>query len=465
MSNATGLAVGQTVSGNNVIPGSIIVGISGTTLNLSMPASYGVTGTVTSGLNTVSVTSATGLGVGQLVVGTNLPVGTTIAGASANPATITLSNLVSGTNSSPTPEPLTIFTGTISAPATVIGAVTGGSNSVTSLSITAGLAVGQAIAGTGIPSGTTITSVNSTAGTLTMSNASTGTNTSPLLLSLTITAISITVPSTPLAIAANAYYGAFAGVTGGGTTLPGIVTVGNNVVSAIPPLTGLAIGQPIFGTYIPSGSTVAVIGSGAATATNPGVGTVTISNPAVGSSFNTESIVVGVPTSALLSIGQITPGVALTATTTATFTSPTSVALKIPSAVTVTVGRSIITISAPATVSGTQTLIMLTGDIMDVEPFDPGTAALAAAGPSAITIPPSTYSTSGPTNPVVYQGFFNTAGTGTATANTPAGLPFARSFGQTLSVLLGSTQFNPPTFQGGFFPVGVAGPINVNTDQ
>jgi hypothetical protein len=42
---------------------------------------------------------------------------------------------------------------------------------------------------------------------------------------------------------------------------------------------------------------------------------------------------------------------------------------------------------------------------------------------------------------------------------------FARSFGETLSVLLGSTQFNPPTYQGGFFPVGVGGPINVNTDQ
>ena len=88
------------------------------------------------------------------------------------------------------------------------------------------------------------------------------------------------------------------------------------------------------------------------------------------------------------------------------------------------------------------------------------------------SIPPSVYSSSGPTNPTVYQGFFNTASEftsatspGTATANTPPGFVFARSFGQTLSVLLGSTQFIPPTSQGGFFPVGVGGPINVNTDQ
>ena len=41
----------------------------------------------------------------------------------------------------------------------------------------------------------------------------------------------------------------------------------------------------------------------------------------------------------------------------------------------------------------------------------------------------------------------------------------ARSFGQSLSVLYGSTQ--PDTYTGGFFPAspGVGGPINVNTDQ
>src|ERR1039458_5268762 len=120
------------------------------------------------------------------------------------------------------------------------------------------------------------------------------------------------------------------------------------------------------GTDLPSNLTV---GSGAVT------GAVTMSNLAVGSSFNTEDIVIGIPTAALLSIGVITPGVALTATTTQTFTSPTNVTLKIPSVVTVTVSKGILTLSNAVTVSGVQTLTMLTGDIMDVEPFDQGTAA------------------------------------------------------------------------------------------
>jgi hypothetical protein len=296
------------------------------------------------------------------------------------------------------------------------------------------------------------------------------------------------VPLTPVAFIASAYYGPITGVTGGSTSapgLPGLVTVGNNVVSTIPPLTGLAIGQPISGNYIPVGSTVTVIGAGSPTATNPGLGTVTISNAAVGSSTGTEYIVIGIPTSATLTIGLITSGVALTITTTQAFTSPSTVTLKIPTTVTFTVGRNQLIISAPATgTTGLQTLTMLTGDIMDVQPYDPypvlaepAAAAAAALGPAAITIPPSVYSSSGPTNPTVYQGFFNTASApiaatstapaspGTATANTPPGFMFARSFGQTLSVLLGSTQFNPITYQGGFFPEGVGGTIRANTDQ
>ena len=241
-------------------------------------------------------------------------------------------------------------------------------------------------------------------------------------------------------------------------------------------MTGLAIGQPIAGNYIPVGSTVTVVGSGSATSTNPGTGAVTISNTALGTSTGTEYIVIGIPTTAILTIGLITTGVPLTVTTTQTFTTPNTVTLKVSPAsnITVTVGRGLLTISAPATGASAalQTLTMLTGDIMDVQPYDLGSATAEALGPAAITIPPSVYSATGPTTPTVYQGFFNTASAfissaspGTATANTPPGFMFARSFGETLSVLLGSTQFNPPTYQGGFFPVGVNGPINVNTDQ
>jgi hypothetical protein len=194
------------------------------------------------------------------------------------------------------------------------------------------------------------------------------------------------------------------------STFTAITTSGKNTLTSVSSISGLVAGQPITGTGIPASTYIL----------NVVAGTVTIS-----------------------------------ANATATITT----------AETVTVGRGIVTISVNATATGVTVLNVLTGDLMDVEPYDPGTAALAAAGPSAITIPSSIYSTGGPTTPTIYQGFFNTAGAGTASANTPAGMAFARSFGQVLSVLFGTTQITPPTYQGGFFPVGVSGSINVNTDQ
>jgi hypothetical protein len=194
------------------------------------------------------------------------------------------------------------------------------------------------------------------------------------------------------------------------STFTAITTSGKNTLTTVSSITGLVVGQPITGTGIPALTTI----TGVAT------GTVTMS-----------------------------------ASATATITA----------AETVTVGRGNLTISANATATGAAIINVITGDPLDVEPYDPGTAALAAAGPSPITLPASVYSSTGPTTPTVYQGFFNTAGTGSATANTPAGVAFTRSFGQVLTVLYATTLTNPPTYQGGYFPVGVAGSINVTTDQ
>jgi hypothetical protein len=105
--------------------------------------------------------------------------------------------------------------------------------------------------------------------------------------------------------------------------------------------------------------------------------------------------------------------------------------------------------SANANATGAATLTVSTADSMDVEPADLGTAAAAAAGPTAV---PSS-------SPTIYQGFFDTAGSATASANTPAGFAFARTFSQVLSVLYGGVDSNSNA--GGFFPVGVAGNINV----
>jgi Ferritin-like domain len=85
----------------------------------------------------------------------------------------------------------------------------------------------------------------------------------------------------------------------------------------------------------------------------------------------------------------------------------------------------------------------LKADAVDVAPFDPGTAALAAAGPTA------------------NGGFFTTAGASSWTVATPAGMAFSRSSSQVLSILYGTgaaTATSGAT-SGGFFPNGVNGNI------
>jgi hypothetical protein len=117
--------------------------------------------------------------------------------------------------------------------------------------------------------------------------------------------------------------------------------------------------------------------------------------------------------------------------------------------VALTIGAGTIVMSAPATASGGATIV-LPSDTNDVMPFDPGTAALAAAGPSTV-------STSG--NPAVDQGFFDTAAAGTASGSVPAGLAFARSFSQVLAVLYLNNTMSASS--GGFLPVGAGGTITL----
>jgi hypothetical protein len=79
-------------------------------------------------------------------------------------------------------------------------------------------------------------------------------------------------------------------------------------------------------------------------------------------------------------------------------------------------------------------------DSLDVAPFDPGTAALAAAGPTA----------SG--------AFFTTAGATTSTALVPQGFAFTRTTSQVLAIVYANAASG--TKLGGFFPGGVNGLIN-----
>jgi hypothetical protein len=81
------------------------------------------------------------------------------------------------------------------------------------------------------------------------------------------------------------------------------------------------------------------------------------------------------------------------------------------------------------------------GDADDVKPYDPGTATLAAAGPTA----------SG--------GFFNTYGA--SAAGTTAGMAYARTTSQVLAIVYGApgSPAASGTSSGGFYPGGVNGSI------
>ncbi len=84
------------------------------------------------------------------------------------------------------------------------------------------------------------------------------------------------------------------------------------------------------------------------------------------------------------------------------------------------------------------------GDGLDVKPYDPGTAGLAAAGPSA------------------NGGFFSSIGGAIASTNTTSGVAYARTTSQALAVLYGAVGVpaSAGSTSGGFFPSGVNGAIS-----
>jgi len=83
------------------------------------------------------------------------------------------------------------------------------------------------------------------------------------------------------------------------------------------------------------------------------------------------------------------------------------------------------------------------GDGLDVPTYDPGTAALAAAGPTA------------------KGGFYPTYGGAVAPTNTVSGTAYARSTSQVLAIVYGApgSPAASGTSSGGFFPSGVNGTI------
>lgn len=387
VSSLSGLIIGQSLTAAAGIPPNAVIAPNGldtnaNTILMSANATanslFTFTGVLKAGDPTItSASSVSGIILGQNIFGVGIPPNTTIKSATSNTVTMTAN--------------ATVTTSASANPNTFTGIVTNGSPIITLVSSVAGLAVGQLIAGAGIPNAATIKTIGTT--TVTMSANATA---------------SSTVQPT-------------GNVTSGSTTITGLSSVA-----------GLISGQSIAGTGIPSNTTITSIGASALT--------ITIS--AAPTQSNTGLTLTGATPETVFAGGQ-----SITSNSIETITSPTTQ--------TYTIGQTQITIAGAANLTGVNTYFIVVPDTQDVVPGDPGTAALSASGPSAIP----------KTSPAIYQGFFNTAGTGTSgSTNTPPGFAFARSFQQILAVLYGYNATNSiistANFQGGFYPNGVSGQIN-----
>ncbi|MGP8225552.1 MAG: ferritin-like domain-containing protein [Terracidiphilus sp.] len=526
VSSVSSVIVGTGITGTNIPASTTITATSststGNTVTMSAPATASslvasFTGNVTSGSTNVTITSPTITGyiVGQAITGTGIPAGTTVQGTgNANivsgilaSGSKTISSVSStagliagqpitaaagtGIPSGATISSFTANTITLSAAATInstntfTGIVTSGSASITGVASLTGLAVGQTLTGTGIASGATISSTTGTSApyTVVMSKTATANSTtaitglvtsgsttitgvssiSAVINGQTITGTNIPSGTTVVSSSGTTITMSKAATASYSVTVTGIVTNGSTSITYVSSFTGVAVGQTITGPGIPTGTTVV---STSGVATNPNA-TIVMSNYATATSSGAVSLVISETESITLvgtaetitytgALAQFTvPPYILTlsqaATATGTnvaLTTPALVTVTFPATETVTTGQSILSISQNATATASSTASIILSDPYDSAAADPGTAALAAAGPA-----PSTTIL-----PVVNQGFYNTAGANNSTGTNPQGFAFARTFSQVLAVLYANT--TPATKSGGFFSVGVNGKIN-----
>jgi len=335
-----------------------------------------------------------------------VPVNTTITGVgTTSPYSITMS----------APANVTL------APVVISGVTTAGSPTITNAwgvgasgtVVLTGLVAGQPLTGVGIPAGATITSWGTVYPySITMSQNATA----------TVTPVSFTA----------------------------VTTSGSPTLTDVWNVTGLAAGQALTGTGIPANTLISsIVGSTAPY-------TITMVSATTGAAANASLTVTALSTITTGEIISFPAGATLNCLALQpiisggeVLTSPTVSTLSSPASETLTVGQGTITISEAAIATGSGTATIATPDPYEVVPVDPGTAALAAAGPALDTS----------SSPPVYQGFFATAGTNNATASTPAGFAYARTFSQVLAVLYGGTATG--TFEGAFYPEGLSGNINV----
>jgi hypothetical protein len=485
VSSVSGILLGMPITGTGIPAGTTVTSFDPTGLTILMSTTATATtppsGTssvtpsafLTLGSNVVTaLSSLSGLATGDTVSGTGIQTGTTITG-------------VGGINTATLSLPATATTVTTTGTTSPVNAILQSGNNIVQYvyPIPNGLATGQLITDSqgNIPSGTTITGVSAAGFNITLSAPATG--------ATTVTAV---------------------------TTFTGTITVGDLIISSVSSFSGLAVGQPITGPNIPYGTVITAINS---TANPPNLTISQVPSAAAGPQLVGASLsILSTTTLSSVTIQKIT-------VLTPAGTVPSTEALTIPTVEVVTESLGTATLSQAATTTGTQTLIYMGTDNQDVEPADPGTitfAGIVTSGSAAVTqisvtglavgmlvggpgipagatiatiVQPTSTTTGtitlsasatagsttaitlaaylpnaaalaakGPTaiagtSPSVYGGFFDTAGGATLSANNPAGSTFARTFSQVLAALYANT--TPQTYQGGFFPNGVGGNINV----
>lgn len=165
--STSGLVVGQQVSGTNIAAGSYITALTATTVTLSTATSGAIASlasiifggesssvktmssistasSTAAAATTITLASTAGLTVGMVVTGsTNIPAGAYITAINSGTNTITISAATFGTIAS-------------STALTFNGAA---NTNVVTLQSTAGLVVGQSVAGTNVPAGTVISAI------------------------------------------------------------------------------------------------------------------------------------------------------------------------------------------------------------------------------------------------------------------------------------------------------------------
>jgi autotransporter-associated beta strand protein len=209
LNSATGLVVGQGLVGTGVASGAVITAI---TPGAAITATGGA-----AGQNVITTASTVGLTIGQQVFGPGIPAGTVITAIATNvnftlsnpltTAASTVSGIYVSSDAVTLSQPLVAASsGTLSVAYTPVGGAAG--QNVLSLTSISGIQVGQILSGTGIASGSLVTAVTAGA-TYTATGGASGqkvittVNTSGLVVGQVISGPGIPAGSVITAIAPN----------------------------------------------------------------------------------------------------------------------------------------------------------------------------------------------------------------------------------------------------------------------